>query len=58
MAGENNKHVWDYLEYYLRLGHAPGFAVLVSGPWGVGKTYLMKAFLKKEFKEDTASYSK
>ena len=56
MAGENNKHVWDYLNYYLRLGHAPGFAVLLSGPWGVGKTYLLKAFLKKEFGEDTASY--
>jgi hypothetical protein len=56
MAGENNKHIWDYLNYYLRLGHAPGFAVLLSGPWGVGKTYLLKAFLKKEFGEDTANY--
>jgi DNA polymerase III delta prime subunit len=56
MSGENNKHVWDYLTYYLRLAHAPGFAVLLSGPWGVGKTYLLKAFLKKESGEDTANY--
>lgn len=56
MARENNKHVWDYLNYYLRLGHVPGFAVLLSGPWGVGKTYLLKAFLKKELGEDPANY--
>jgi hypothetical protein len=56
MAGKSNKHVWDYLTYYLGLAHAPGFAVLLSGPWGVGKTYLLKAFLKKEFEEDAASY--
>jgi hypothetical protein len=56
MGSENNKHVWDYLNYYLHLGHAPGFAVLLSGPWGVGKTHLLKAFLKKELDEDPASY--
>ncbi|WP_316168417.1 MULTISPECIES: P-loop NTPase fold protein [unclassified Bradyrhizobium] len=56
MPTKSNKHVWDYLTYYLGLAHAPGFAVLVSGPWGVGKTYLVKAFLKDKFQEDTANY--
>jgi GTPase SAR1 family protein len=56
MAAKSNKHGWDYLTYYLGLKHAPGFAVLVSGPWGVGKTYLLKAFLKEEFGEETANY--
>src|SRR5579863_10197722 len=56
MADTSNKHVWDYLTYYLKLTHAPGFAVLLSGPWGVGKTYLLKAFLKKQFGDDAANY--
>jgi hypothetical protein len=56
MADENNKHVWEYLNYYLGLGHAPCFAVLLSGPWGVGKTYLLKSFLKKRFGNDAAGY--
>jgi hypothetical protein len=56
MADKSNKHVWDYLAYYLELTHAPGFAVLLSGPWGVGKTYLLKAFLKMQFGDDAANY--
>ena len=31
----------NYLQYYATLD-APGYAVLVSGPWGVGKTYQVK----------------
>lgn len=31
----------NYLQYYLSLV-APGYAVLVTGPWGVGKTYQVK----------------
>jgi DNA polymerase III delta prime subunit len=56
MTTKNNKHVWEYLTYYLNLTHVPGFAVLLSGPWGVGKTYLLKAFLKEKFGEDAAQY--
>lgn len=56
MLDEPNAHVWDYLTYYLDLVHAPNFAVLLSGPWGVGKTYLLKAFLKKRFDDDAAEY--
>ncbi|UGA43465.1 KAP family NTPase [Bradyrhizobium quebecense] len=56
MPTESNKQVWDYLTYYIDLAHAPGFAVLVSGRWGVGKTYLLKDFLKVTFDEDAANY--
>ncbi|WP_316228649.1 P-loop NTPase fold protein [Bradyrhizobium sp. SZCCHNR1045] len=56
MTNKSNKHIWDYLAFYLGLGHAPGFAVLVSGPWGIGKTYLLKAFLKRQFGDETAKY--
>lgn len=31
----------NYLRYYSTL-EAPGYAVLVTGPWGVGKTYQVK----------------
>jgi GTPase SAR1 family protein len=56
MAYDGNKHIWDYLTYYLNLTHPPCFAVLLSGPWGVGKTYLLKAFLKKYFGGSTDKY--
>lgn len=53
---EKNKHVWDYLTYYISLAHAPGFAVLVSGRWGVGKTHLLKDFLKVTFEDDVTNH--
>ena len=37
-------HLKAYLDYYSTL-KAPGFAVLVTGAWGVGKTYQVKANL-------------
>jgi len=51
-----NKHVCEYLSYYLDLAHAPRFAVLLSGPWGVGKTHLLKAFLKSRFGDEANAY--
>jgi len=46
-----NKHVETYLKEYISRTD-PGFAVLVSGPWGAGKTYLVKNLIKKTQKED------
>lgn len=34
----------NYLQYYGTLD-SPGYAVLVSGPWGVGKTYQVKQII-------------
>jgi hypothetical protein len=56
MSKTSNDHVWDYLTYYLNLPHAPNFAVLLSGPWGVGKTFLVKQFLAKHFGDQKGQY--
>src|SRR6185437_13448629 len=42
-----NQHVWEFLDYYITRRHAPHYAVMISGPWGVGKTYLIKKFLRQ-----------
>lgn len=34
----------NYLQYYSSLKH-PGYAVLITGPWGVGKTYQVKQII-------------
>ena len=56
MANAKNDHVWEYLTYYLGLPHSPNFAVLLSGPWGVGKTFLAKRFLAKYFEGQNDQY--
>ncbi|MEJ6402410.1 hypothetical protein [Yoonia sp. 2307UL14-13] len=40
-------HLSDYLAYYVTL-EAPGYAVLVSGAWGIGKTYQVKACIPQD----------
>ncbi|MFO1083200.1 MAG: P-loop NTPase fold protein [Reyranellaceae bacterium] len=49
-----NQHIEDYLSYYLGFSKSPHFAVLVNGPWGIGKTFIVKRFLeqfeKKKFR--------
>lgn len=42
-----NNHIEDYLGYYNALGDDPGFAVMLNGPWGSGKTWFIKSFLEK-----------
>jgi hypothetical protein len=48
-ATSANKHVDEYLSYYVALPHPPKYAVLVNGPWGIGKTYLVIEFLRRAF---------
>ena len=43
---DRNQHVRDYLRYYLAFSNPPGFAVLLNGPWGIGKTFVIKNFVK------------
>src|SRR3974390_368665 len=47
---DDNRHVRDYLAYYVSLPHPPSYAVMVKGPWGIGKTYLISEFLEREVK--------
>ncbi|MGE8131424.1 P-loop NTPase fold protein [Methylobacterium sp. NPDC080182] len=42
---DRNAHVKAYLAYYVGLPKAPHYAVLLDGAWGIGKTFLLKAFL-------------
>ncbi len=43
---DRNQHVKEYLAYYTAFLQPPHFAVLLNGPWGIGKTFLLKEFLK------------
>lgn len=40
-------HLREYLEYYTSL-KAPGYAVLVTGAWGTGKTFQIKECISEE----------
>jgi hypothetical protein len=41
-----NIHIEDFLEYYYSFDKEPGYAVLLKGNWGVGKTWFIKSTLK------------
>ena len=40
-----NKHVDDFLDYYLNRCLEPDFAILLKGKWGCGKSYYIKNYL-------------
>ncbi|WP_419828051.1 P-loop NTPase fold protein [Sphingomonas sp.] len=40
-----NEHVTGFLERFFSLSYSPGFAVLLTGKWGAGKTHLVKAIV-------------
>ncbi|BAZ32691.1 hypothetical protein NIES4074_51970 [Cylindrospermum sp. NIES-4074] len=41
-----NSHITEYLDYYCGLS-APGFAVLLKGEWGSGKTWFINKYREK-----------
>lgn len=43
---DRNRDIKSYLRYYLSFSAPPRFAVLLNGPWGIGKTFIVKSFLK------------
>jgi hypothetical protein len=45
-VSDRNEHVKNYLRYYLSFSTPPLFAVLLNGPWGIGKTFVIKNFVK------------
>lgn len=40
-------HLTDYLSYFQTL-KSPGYAVLVTGDWGVGKTHQVRQSIPKD----------
>lgn len=44
---QKNSHLQEYLQYYLGV-EKPGYAVLVTGSWGTGKTYQVRKAVQKD----------
>lgn len=44
-----NQHIADYLQHYLSQINPPHYAVMIDGPWGIGKTFFIKELLQKYF---------
>ncbi len=42
-----NQHVTSYLERFFGLPYNPGFAILLTGKWGAGKSHLVKCSVAK-----------
>src|ERR1700730_11793697 len=45
-----NKHAIDFLHNYTSPSSPFDYAVMITGPWGSGKTYLIKEFLDQRRK--------
>lgn len=48
----SNKHIEEFLDYYLNKEQSPDYAVLITGCWGSGKTYFVKKYLANGVSED------
>ncbi len=55
IAVDRNKHVKEYLSYYISFPHSPRFAVILNGTWGIGKTFLVRKFLQSSEMKETKS---
>lgn len=49
-VADANKHIQDYLKYYIEFPHPPKYAVMLNGAWGIGKTHLVRKLLREHFK--------
>lgn len=45
-----NKHVIHYLDHYCNIMECPGFALLIKGDWGSGKTWFIKNYIAESEK--------
>ncbi len=42
-----NQHVKDFIDYYIKLNVRPDYALMITGAWGSGKSFLVKNQIKK-----------
>ncbi|HYW60792.1 MAG TPA: P-loop NTPase fold protein, partial [Xanthobacteraceae bacterium] len=47
VLSDHNRHVREYLAYYISLTHSPKYAVMINGPWGIGKTFLVRKIMRE-----------
>lgn len=43
----NNDHIINFLDYYTGLTSPPHYAVLLTGDWGIGKTFFILDYMKR-----------
>lgn len=41
-----NKHIFEYLDYYINSPNPPHYAVMITGPWGIGKSYHVRKYME------------
>ena len=41
----SNAHIFEYLDYYVDLPQPPHYAVMLTGPWGIGKSFHVKQYV-------------
>ena len=49
MTSDPNRHVKEYLDYYLDMKQPPHYAVMLKGQWGIGKSTLMRTYIEKRY---------
>ncbi|EGL5540491.1 TPA: hypothetical protein N3A18_000584 [Salmonella enterica subsp. arizonae serovar 56:z4,z23:-] len=52
-----NKQLSDYLDYYFKLPNSPGFAVMIDGSWGSGKTWYISKFCENGNYKDLSIFN-
>lgn len=58
VLSSGNQHITEYLKFFCS-HDAPGFAVMLNGPWGSGKTHFIKRFIEEyenEFRGASVTY--
>lgn len=41
-----NGHIKDFLDYYIKATQPLGYAVMITGEWGAGKTFFLKNYME------------